>query len=128
MSTVAVPVDGSAQSAPGRPDPALNVPGRNDSDELVLTARQRAYLDALGGAGVHPSSELLALSIGTYVCQARAAGQSDQAVWDFVVPLVRGDVHDAHPMPRSDSSIATMAARVDQATDGYIRVATEQLC
>ena len=43
-----------------------------------------------------PSSDLLALSIGSYVCQARAAKQSDQAVWDFVVPLVRSDVRNTH--------------------------------
>ena len=35
--------------------------------------------------GVTPSSDLSALSIGSYVCQARAARQADQAVWDFVV-------------------------------------------
>ena len=41
-----------------------------------------------------PSSDLLALSIGSYVCQAHAARQSDQAVWDFVLPMVRNDVRD----------------------------------
>ena len=41
-----------------------------------------------------PSSDLTALSIGSYVCQARAARQTDQAVWDFVLPLVRNDVTD----------------------------------
>jgi len=45
--------------------------------------------------GVKPSNELFALTIGSYVCQALAANQSDQAVWDFVVPMVRGDVRDA---------------------------------
>ena len=45
-------------------------------------------------AGVKPSSDLLALTIGSYVCQARAAKQSDQAVWDFVLPLVRNDVRN----------------------------------
>ena len=67
-----------------------------DSNALIVTGQQRAYLDALKAAGVKPSSDLLALSIGSYVCQARAAKQSDQAVWDFVVPLVRSDVRDAH--------------------------------
>ena len=59
-----------------------------------MTGQQRAYLDALKAAGVRPSSDLLALSIGSYVCQARAAKQSDQAVRDYVTPLVRNDVRD----------------------------------
>ncbi len=61
-----------------------------------MTGQQRAYLDALKAAGVKPSSDLLALSIGSYVCQARAAKQSDQAVWDYVMPLVRSDVRNTH--------------------------------
>ena len=59
---------------------------------MTVTTQQRGYLDALAAAGVRPSDDLMALSIGSYVCQARAAKQSDQAVWDFVLPLVRSDV------------------------------------
>ena len=72
---------------------------------MTVTAQQRAYLDALAAAGVTPSSDLLALSIGSYVCQARAARQNDQAVWDFVVPLVRSDVRTAG----SDTAMAPPA-------------------
>ena len=72
---------------------------------------------------MQPSSELLALSIGSYVCQAHAAGQSPQAVWDFVHPLVSTDVHDAHM-----SSMPPTAADIDAATGNYIRIATERLC
>ena len=61
-----------------------------------MTAQQREYLDALKAAGVKPSSDLVALTIGSYVCQARAAKQNDQAVWDFVLPLVRSDVRNTH--------------------------------
>src|SRR6476659_10584871 len=63
---------------------------------LTVTPQQRTYLDALKAAGVKPSTDLLALSIGSYVCQARAAKQSEQGVWDFVVPLVRNDVRNSH--------------------------------
>src|SRR3954465_14573685 len=62
---------------------------------LAVTPAQRSYLDGLTAVGVRPSSELVALSIGSYGCQARAANQSDQAVWDFVLPMVRGDVRDS---------------------------------
>jgi hypothetical protein len=72
---------------------------------------------------VRPSSELLALSIGSYVCQARAAEQSDQAVWDFVLPMVRGDVRDSHV-----SLQAPPAGQVNSVTADYIRIATERLC
>ena len=81
------------------------------------------YLDALDAGGVHPSSDLQALSIGSYVCQARAAGQSPQAVWDYVHPLVSNDVHNSHM-----SSMAPTSADVDAATESYIRIATDRLC
>ncbi|MGN7782547.1 DUF732 domain-containing protein [Mycolicibacterium sp. 22603] len=93
------------------------------SEHLTVTPRQQSYLDALVDSGVHPSDDLMALSIGAYVCQARAAKQSEQAVWDFVVPLVRNDLHDAH-----SSSMAPEVGDVDAATADYIRIATERLC
>jgi hypothetical protein len=93
------------------------------SSALKATPKQRAYLEALTAAGVHPSSELLALSIGSYVCQARAADHSDQEVWDFVLPMVRGDVRDSHL-----SSQAPPAGEVNSVTADYIRIATERLC
>ena len=90
---------------------------------LDLTQAQRDYLEALGTAGVHPSSQLRALSIGSYVCQARAAGQSDQAVWDYVAPMVRSDVADVHASsPQSTHMAAEMA------TAEYVRIASEKLC
>ncbi|MFY1621207.1 hypothetical protein [Micromonospora sp. WMMD736] len=123
-------------------------------DELTVTARQREYLDALRAAGLQPSSDLLALTIGSYVCQAHAAEQSEQAVWSFVAPLVRSDVGASDPSPaeppsariqsppaaRSDSravdahapattGVATPPADdVDRATADYIRIATDRLC
>jgi hypothetical protein len=89
--------------------------------QMVVTGRERAYLDALTQGGVHPSSELLALSIGSYICQAQAAGQSPQAVWDYIYPLVHNDVRNAHLIAASDVD-------VDAATQSYIRIATEKLC
>jgi hypothetical protein len=114
---VAMPPDdraGDLQEQPGVGGP---------SEALRVTRQQRGYLDALGAAGVPSSSELRSLSIGSSVCQARAAKQSDQAVWDFILPLVRSDVRATRrPSER------TTAADVDTATADYIRIATERLC
>ena len=71
------------------------------------------------------SSDLSALSIGSYVCQARAARQTDQAVWAFVAPLVRNDVSGTDD---SESADTPSAVDVDTATADYIRIATERLC
>ena len=114
MATVGMPTSETA-SAPEQPD--------SDTSTMVVTGQQRSYLDALNSAGVKPSSDLMALRIGSYVCQARAAKQSDQAVWDVVVPLVRGDVRTAHL-----SSAVPSADEVDTATADYIRIATDKLC
>ncbi|PRC58342.1 DUF732 domain-containing protein, partial [Mycobacterium sp. ITM-2017-0098] len=67
-----------------------------------------------------------ALSIGSYVCQARAARQTDEAVWDFVAPLVRNDVSDtdgdgAHTETPSAGDLHSVTA-------DYIRIATDRLC
>ena len=110
MATIALPTSETAQSgadAQAGAPPVLTPsrPPGAQSNSMIVTGQQRAYLDALTGAGVQPSSDLLALSIGSYVCQARAAKQSDQAVWDFVLPLVRSDVRDAQR-----SSLAPPAA------------------
>lgn len=92
-------------------------------NSLKVNDRQRAYLEALEAAGVRPSTDLQALSIGSYVCQARAAKQSDQAVRDYVTPLVRGDVR-AQQM----NAVAPSPAEVEAVTADYIRIATEHLC
>jgi len=124
MATVGMP---ASETAPAHGQSGAQPPGppqpNGDLDPLTVTGQQRAYLDALRAAGVKPSSDLLALSIGSYVCQARAAKQSDQGVWDFVVPLVRNDVRNNHV-----SSMAPAAGEVDSATADYIRIATERLC
>jgi hypothetical protein len=114
MASVGLPTSETAP-APSQPN--------GDATAMVVTGQQRGYLDALGAAGVKPSSDLMALRIGSYVCQARAAKQSDQAVWDVVVPLVRGDVRTAHL-----SSSAPPAGDVDATTADYIRIATDKLC
>jgi hypothetical protein len=114
MATVGV---STSETAPAPEQP------NGETDAMVVTSQQRAYLDALNAAGVKPSSELMALRIGSYVCQARAAKQSDQAVWDVVVPLVRGDVRTARL-----SSAAPSMDEVNSATADYIRIATAKLC
>lgn len=125
MATIGMPP--SESSAPGTSaetfaEPPAPAPGQEP--EMVVTPAQRAYLDALGQAGIKPSSELSALSIGSYVCQARAAKQNDQAVWDFVLPMVRGDVKDAGAAP----AVVPPAGQVNSATADYIRIATATLC
>ncbi|MCV7074223.1 DUF732 domain-containing protein [Mycolicibacterium rufum] len=108
-----------AAQPPGPPQPG------GQSNALMVTPRQRAYLDALRSEGVHPTSDLSALSIGSYVCQARAAKQPDQAVWDFVAPLVRNDASD----PRSDGGAGKPSAtELRDETADYIRIATDRLC
>lgn len=124
MATVGL---SSSESAPpsGQSDGQSPGPPQPDDglDALTVTAQQHAYLDALKAAGVKPSSDLQALSIGSYVCQARAAKQSDQGVWDLVMPLVRNDVRNIRM-----SSTAPPAGEVNSATADYIRIATERLC
>jgi hypothetical protein len=118
LSSETAPAHGQSDGQPPGP------PQQDDGlDALTVTGQQRAYLDALKAAGVKPSSDLQALSIGSYVCQARAAKQSDQGVWDFVVPLVRNDVRNSHM-----SSTAPPADEVNSATADYIRIATDRLC
>jgi hypothetical protein len=121
MSDLTLPARDTATEASGTPGtPATS--GQLQPNALMVSGQQRAYLDALTAGGVHPSSDLLALSIGSYVCQARAAGQSPQAVWDYVHPLVSSDVHNAHT-----GSMAP-PADVDAVTASYIRIASDRLC
>ena len=124
MATVGMP---ASETAPAHGQSGAQPPGppqpNGDLDPLTVTGQQRAYLDALSAAGVKPSSDLMALRIGSFVCQARAAKRSDQAVWDVVVPLVRGDVRTAHL-----SSSTPSVDEVNSATADYIRIATDKLC
>jgi hypothetical protein len=124
MATIGLPTSetahahGDAGAAPPGPSPSVG-----QSTAVAVTAHQRGYLDALAAAGVKPSNDLTALSIGSYVCQARAAKQDDQAVWDFVLPLVRSDVRDG-----ARASMAPSPGDVNAVTADYIRIATERLC
>ena len=123
MSTVALPSQQSAGSDQGVVMGVSPESGPQPST-LELTPVQRGYLDALIAAGVHPSSELRALSIGSYVCQARAAGQSEQAVRDYVAPMVRSDVADANASSPQSASVI----QADAAIDDYILLAGQRLC
>ncbi|CAN5662195.1 DUF732 domain-containing protein [soil metagenome] len=124
MTTVAPAeeVNSPAAAGPNGADGVL--PSAPDSADLSVTPEQRQFLQVLKSAGVRRSSDLMALSIGSYVCQGRAAGQSDQGVWDFVFPLVRGEIHDMNP----NTTVTAMTAQVDETTAQYIRIATDQLC
>ena len=107
----------SGAALPGPPPPGMQ------SNALVVTPRQRAYLDSLRAAGVQPSSDLSALSIGSYVCQAKAAKQPEQAVWDFVAPLVRNDAGETTAGAGEPST-----TQLHTLTADYIRIATDRLC
>ncbi|MCT7661582.1 DUF732 domain-containing protein [Mycobacterium deserti] len=124
MATIGLP---TSETSPAHGQAGAAPPGppshSSHSNALIVTPSQRAYLDALKAEGVTPSSDLLALSIGSYVCQARAAKQSDQAVWDYVVPMVRNDVRDD-----DFAAMAPSTAEVNAATADYIRIATDRLC
>jgi hypothetical protein len=123
MATMGLPTTETATAHGEASAPLEPAQPGAQSDAMVVTPQQRGYLEALRAAGVEPSSDLAALSIGSYVCQARAAKQTDQAVWDFVLPLVRSDVRDGRL-----SSIAPATADVHSATVDYIRIATDRLC
>lgn len=123
ISTVALPsrqspdfVDGVGVDAG---PPTLTADGA-----LRLTEPQRGYLDDLLAAGIRPSSDLRALSIGSYICQARAAGQGDAAVRDYVAPMIRSDFADSHAATPKDPG----GAQADAAITAYIRSATQRLC
>ena len=123
MSSVALPSEQTTGSADGG-DMGMSPEAGPQASKLDLTEAQRGYLDDLTAAGVHPSSELRALSIGSYICQARGAGQSDQAVRDFVAPMVRSDVADANASAPQSASVI----QADAAIDDYIRIAGQRLC
>ena len=126
MSIVVLPTQQTEGFVDGVGVPAT-ANGAAGSGRLDVTDMQREYLDALIAAGIHPSSELRALSIGSYVCQARAAGQREETVWDYVAPMVRSDVADAQAAaPQSAGAVAAVPA--DVAIAGYIRIASDRLC
>ena len=122
MTSVAQPRANTGADAQNGSDATL--PSTPNTRDMAITPQQHDYLEALNGSGVRRSSDLMALSIGSYVCQARNAGQSDQGVWDFVFPLVRGEIHDMNP----NTAVTAIAAQVDETTAQYIRVATDHLC
>ncbi|MGV0736332.1 hypothetical protein [Mycobacterium syngnathidarum] len=113
----------TSQVSGAQPQAVSAQPQQGRSGELDITSQQHTYLDELKAVGITPSSELLALSIGSYVCQARAARQNEQAVRAFVLPLVRSDVRASRSGQKSPTS-----AEIDAAATDYIRTATEHLC
>ncbi|WP_235435779.1 DUF732 domain-containing protein [Mycobacterium sp. EPa45] len=123
LVTTAVPPTAQTSGAVHGHGAPLPADADLQSTKFNVTPTQRGFLDALTAAGVHPSSELEALSIGSHVCQAHAAGQSDQAVWDYIAPMVRSDVVDAGSPPHTAPD-----PQVTEATADYIRIATQQLC
>lgn len=124
ISNVALP----AQQAP-RPVNGVDAILPSDIDpqsgKLHLTTAQRSYLDDLTAAGIRPSTELRALSIGSFVCQARSAGQGDRAVWDHIAPMVRSDLADSQ---LSTPQSAQSALPAEAAIASYVRIAVARLC
>lgn len=124
ISTVALPSEQSARADGDTFDVVASPDADGMSGQPDLTGSQRDYLDALRAAGVQPSNDLRALSIGAYVCQARAAGQSDQAVWESVAPMVRSDIADS----QGGQAPEVAYLEVDTTISQYIGVATQKLC
>jgi hypothetical protein len=130
---VTVSIGSSTSEMPAAHGQATSLPGPaplgGQSNQLVVTTRQRGYLDALAASGVQPSTDLLALSIGSSVCQARAAKRTDQEVWDYVLPLVRNDIRNGKMASMSQTAqMSPTTADVNSATADYIRIATDRLC
>jgi len=123
MATIGMPSETTTSGSGTEPFAQAPVVAPGESPEVVVTPRQRAFLDAVDHAGLTPSSELSALNIGSCVCQAKAAKQDDQQVWDFILPMVRGDVRDSYA-----ESVTPSAGQVNSETSDYIRIATETLC
>lgn len=123
ISSVALPSRQTAGYAEGV-EVAAPPAGERQSGTMTTTPAQQEYLDALRAAGVRTSNELRALSIGFYVCQARAAGHSEQAVWDSVAPKVRSDIAATGAAAQQ----APAAVDADAAIGLYIRSATQLLC
>ncbi len=125
ISTVALP---SRQSVAAAESGGFDVSSPQDAGRTSgladLTDSQRGYLDGLRAAGVRPANDLRALSIGAYVCQARAAGQGDQAVWDSVAPMVRSDMSDTHGLEAPDVAYLDVDATIGH----YIGIAAQRLC
>lgn len=122
---IASPHQADVLAGATEPGAAMSAPGGLGPGNVAVSPRQRGYLDALAAAGVQRSSDLRALSIGSYVCQGRAARQSNQAVWDFVYPLVRNDINEV-----ADAHLAGEDALLSpkDATARYIDIATDRLC
>jgi len=123
ISNVALPSQQTTGYAEGA-DLRLSPEGDRQSGKPELTPAQRDYLGALASAGIHPSNDLQALSIGAYVCQARAAGQSDKTVWDSVAPMIRSDVIGVS----AGSPQSPAVTNVDTVVGNFIHIATQKLC
>ena len=121
ISTVALP----SRQSPDFVDGVGAGPAATAADGTVrLTEPQRGYLGDLLAAGIRPSSDLRALSIGSYICQARAAGQDDPSVREYVAPMIRSDLADSHAAaPQTPGGVPD-----DVAITEYIRSATQRLC
>ena len=123
ISTVALPSQETTGYAEGA-DLPLSPEAARQSGKPNLTPAQSDYLAALAEAGIHSSNDLRALSIGAYVCQARAAGQSDQTVWDSVAPMVRSDVIGVS----AGSPQSPEVTNIDTIVGDFIHIATQKLC
>jgi hypothetical protein len=123
ISTVALPSQQTTDYSEGVDMPVSPGAGRPVGSP-ELTPAQHDYLDTLVAAGIHPTSDLRALSIGAYVCQARAAGQSDQTVWDSVAPMVRSDVIEVS----AGSPQTPAVTNVDTVVGNVIHIAIQKLC
>ena len=137
ISTVALPTRQSPDFVEGGGVEGVGVEGAgadgvretaSSGGALRLTEPQRGFLDDLAAAGIRPSSDLRALSIGSYICQARAARQSDTSVREYVAPMIRSDVADSRAAAPQTPGAEPGGVQFEAAVTEYIRSATKRLC
>ena len=131
ISTVALPSQQTTGYADGV-DMSVSPEAARQSGKPELTPAQVAHLGALATAGIHSSNDPRELRIGATACPARAAGQSDQTVWDSVAPMVRSDVIQASAgspqTPSAGSPQTPELTNVDAVVGNVIHIATQKLC
>lgn len=104
------------EEPPAEPERPAPVPPQ-ETETGQLGAKEQTYIDELAKQGVTPSSPDIALSIGAYVCNGVAHGESDASLLTWVTAMAGSDAtFDPAKMP------------VEQAGQIYINTAKAHYC
>ncbi|MGL4305895.1 MAG: DUF732 domain-containing protein [Mycobacteriaceae bacterium] len=112
VSPTAPPATGPAETPSALPPdyPGPTAQPRTDKD--------LKFLDSLKAAGIQYSGTGdLALNTGTYICQAKAAGQNDEQIKIFVLPMVA-----------SEAAGTGATINAEDVSNKYIQVASANYC